>query len=253
MKRVMQNSLVFAWLMGAASAVAAVPQVSYHRSPCAWLLAKNAYHKHPSGTLEAMEIMFSPEPAPHGYFLNLSDIKTALFLGDGIVYQNSSARGTDAQRWAQVNEQIAVISADIDAFNQTVTPNLSTATIDHRQKFPLADDSQDLVVMRRGLCKCHGEECCGGFEPQSEAAWNFFSEVVRVLNKNNPHAVAYLHGSTFLSYEEHVNWAAMLDFLRLRHTDLNFAFYSTEPIISDPHAHEFNHKPEFLKIWFAQP
>ena len=87
-----------------------------------------------------------------------------------------------------------VIKGDYDLREAKRLGNLISAHIDNRVRLPLGDSSVDLVVMRRGLCLCHGATMCGGLSPTVPSMRRFMKDVYRVLDKANPNAVAYLHG-----------------------------------------------------------
>ena len=57
--------------------------------------------------------------------------------------------------------------------------------------------------MRQGLCTCR-QSCksCGGFDlSNSNQIYDFFKEIIRVLDNSNPNAKAYLHGGRFKDYD----------------------------------------------------
>jgi hypothetical protein len=71
--------------------------------------------------------------------------------------------------------------------------------IDNSKPFNLSDNSQDIITMGRGLCYCRTPESshpssCGGVIGTLEGMTRFLMENARVLNKENPHAIALLHG-----------------------------------------------------------
>jgi hypothetical protein len=114
-----------------------------------------------------------------------------VFLSDGL-----------PETWKPLAEPIAemfpdklVIKGDYEIVGEHRAGNLVAMHIDNTLKLPLPSHSADLVVMRRGLCLCHGTAMCGGLRVKTPALRRFFREVYRVLDRNNPDAVAYLHGA----------------------------------------------------------
>jgi hypothetical protein len=66
--------------------------------------------------------------------------------------------------------------------------------IDNTVELPFSDDTFDAVVMRRGLCACRDGKVCGGIPLELPAATSFLRSVARVLNTQNPEAIAVLQG-----------------------------------------------------------
>ncbi len=81
--------------------------------------------------------------------------------------------------------------------------HISTLVLDNLKPFSFEDSSFDYVSMSRGMCHCMTSlTSCGGLlldgKPDSqEKVKGFFREIIRVLNKENPLAFAYLHGEQF--------------------------------------------------------
>ncbi|OFZ18949.1 MAG: hypothetical protein A2X94_13450 [Bdellovibrionales bacterium GWB1_55_8] len=116
---------------------------------------------------------------------------TVLFLSDS---SQTTVNGLSlGSAIAEAYPEKSVVRTDF-AFADEITGNLSTRYMDNTKPFPFPDNSFDVIVMRRGLCICHGSRVCGGFLPISEESRQFFSEVTRVLNKKNPRAKAVLEG-----------------------------------------------------------
>ena len=82
--------------------------------------------------------------------------------------------------------------------------------IDNTQPFPFESNQFDTVVMRRGLCICDPQKkhvTCAGFCATDKAtAQQFFLEVSRVLDKNNPESRAILHGEAGVTPEVIEEW-----------------------------------------------
>jgi hypothetical protein len=117
--------------------------------------------------------------------------RRVVFLSDG-----------DPRYWESLAEPIfkmfpdkQVIKGDYEISGEHRQGNFTAMHIDNRGKLPLLSGSADLVVMRRGLCLCHGTATCGGLHVKVPELRRFFEEVYRVLDRSNAKAVAYLHGS----------------------------------------------------------
>lgn len=127
--------------------------------------------------------------------LNLSlyrPANTVLFLSDGL----------NADKWVSLGKKISdafpektVVSGDFNYRGPAKVKNLNLIAVDNTESFPFDSDYFDVVVLRRGLCVCNHNRCCGGFAPLSVDAKSFFREAVRVMNKKNPSARVVLHGS----------------------------------------------------------
>jgi len=91
-------------------------------------------------------------------------------------------------------------------------------TYDNSTTFPFRDNLFDAVVMNRGLCECRPDtsySTCGGIPLSHSDAKSFLREVIRVLNKNNPKATAFLLGSVAHTLREEVFWNTVgLDVMR---------------------------------------
>jgi hypothetical protein len=73
--------------------------------------------------------------------------------------------------------------------------------IDNTRPLKLRDNSQDVVLMKKGLCFCEDpvarKRSCGGIPNSIEGMTAFLMENARVLNKENPYAIAILHGGVY--------------------------------------------------------
>jgi hypothetical protein len=140
------------------------------------------------------------------------DAKSILFLADG-----SEARATDrlGPLLAREFPGKTVVSADVDVGENRLIRNWGHVKIDHLAMFPVKDNSFDRVILRQGLCQCHSNTCCAGFNPQGPQAKKFFQEVVRVLDKNNPGAFAVLHGMHNVGGSDVQVWKSMLNEISL--------------------------------------
>jgi hypothetical protein len=104
-----------------------------------------------------------------------------------------------------------VLSADVDVGENLLIRNWGNLKIDHLKVFPVKDNSFDRIILRKGLCQCHSASCCAGFHPLGPEARQFFSEVVRVLDKGNPESFAVLHGEKNVGGVDVATWRKMLD------------------------------------------
>lgn len=137
-----------------------------------------------------------------GFHLEIDDIDyyagytNVLRLGDGANgHQQALAL---AKHYPNQN----ILSADYRFSGMEVDPtypNLLKLNVDHTKAFPIPDKSQDLIVMKRGLCACHDVcETCGGLNLGNRSELiGFFMEVIRVLRTSNPDAKAVLQGGVF--------------------------------------------------------
>lgn len=111
--------------------------------------------------------------------------------------------------------------------NTEMKPGIKAVRVDHREEFKFEDNQFDVITMKNGLCCCNGPEAsCAGIGFTQDRALLFFSEVVRVLNKNNPNAVAFLQGSqmafrgTNLDMEEEAKNQLVLQHVLLQLEDI---------------------------------
>lgn len=142
------------------------------------------------------------------------DAKSILLLADG-----SETRATDrlGPLLAREFPDKAVVSADVDVAENQLIRNWGHVKIDHLDVFPVKDNSFDRVILRRGLCQCHSNTCCAGFNPHGPQAKKFFQEVVRVMDKNNPNSFAILHGMHNVGGTDVQAWKSMLDEISIFH------------------------------------
>ena len=145
------------------------------------------------GCASLMAGYVSPGQSLSALDLNLyKDANSALFLSDGL----------SAARWLSLGEEVStmypkkrIVSADFDYRGPAKIGNRELVAVNNTERFPFESNTFDVVVLRRGLCVCHGDKCCGGFNPFTPQSQSFFREAVRVMNKKNPDARIILHGS----------------------------------------------------------
>ncbi|HEX4925878.1 MAG TPA: hypothetical protein VFV50_17430, partial [Bdellovibrionales bacterium] len=117
------------------------------------------------------------------------DSKGVLLLADA---ERGNHMGTAI---AREHPTVPVVSTDLNYAGRRVEGNLTTMRLDNSGKFPFPDNSFTHVVLQKGMCGCTGtHRSCGGIAYTPECLTNFFSEVTRVLDKNNPKSVAILNG-----------------------------------------------------------
>jgi hypothetical protein len=114
-----------------------------------------------------------------------------VFLGDGLPNQWRSL----AELIHQVFPDKLVVKGDFEIPGTFRSGNFVAMHMDHNHRLPIPSGSVDLVLMRRGLCLCHGATLCGGLRPHVPTMRRFFADVYRTLDPSNPNAVAYLQGS----------------------------------------------------------
>jgi|GEM_PF-6515371 len=134
------------------------------------------------------------------------DANTILFLSDGADVIDRLGPAI-----AQEFPKKTVVSAELDIVEDGFLNNWGLIRIDNTRPFPAKDDSFDRVILRRGMCVCHHGRCCAGFKPASPDARNFLRQVVRILNKKDPHALAVLHGMYDVGMGEIWAWSTFLD------------------------------------------
>ncbi len=136
------------------------------------------------------------------------EANSILFLSDGAETRKIDRLGPVL---AKEFPKKTIVSADINIVEDGFVNNWGLVKIDNLKKFPIADDSFDRVILKKGLCLCHGDTCCGGFKPRDEATKQFFGEVARVLNKKDPNAIAVLQGTNNVGMSEILKWNAFMD------------------------------------------
>lgn len=123
-----------------------------------------------------------------------------LFLGDG----SNGYRKT--REFAAAYPDQKFISSDFNYRGMTPDDthnNLVKFQVDHRRALPFEDNSQDMILLKRGLCTCFDQcQTCGGLDlGNNSQVIGFFQEVIRIMNKQNPKARAILHGDYFENEE----------------------------------------------------
>lgn len=109
-----------------------------------------------------------------------------------------------------------------------LSSKLMAVRVDHNEDFQFADNQFDVITMKNGMCCCKGPEVtCAGVGLTQDRAFHFLSEVVRVLNKSNPNAIAFLQGSQMafrgtsgVSMEDEAKNQLMLQHVLLQIEDL---------------------------------
>jgi len=114
-----------------------------------------------------------------------------LFLSDGLKSSNHLSLGKII---SNKYPEKKVVSTDFNYTGPEQIGSLRAVSVDNNRGLPFRDNEFDLVVLRYGLCVCYDQKCCGGFSPQSDEAQQFFFEVARILNRDNPQSLIILHG-----------------------------------------------------------
>jgi uncharacterized protein Usg len=166
---------------------------------------------------------------PQKFHLEIDDVeyyaghKNILRLGDGKEGYES------AKKIAEAYPNQTVLSSDVNFNSMTVDPdhpNLLQVKVDSTSKFPIPDKSQDLIIMKRGLCACHDVcKTCGGLDLTNRAELiGFFLQVIRVMRTSNPDARAILQGGVFQDYP--LAFAAFIDVMKhfKNHPDVEFVY-----------------------------
>ena len=132
--------------------------------------------------------------------------KKILVLSDGATSQDVSI----AEMLYSLFPNKKIYSTDFAIKGTSSYKNFISMFMDNRKDFPFADNSMDTILLRKGLCRCNGTHCCAGFVPNTKESNHFFSEVIRVLDTDNPHSVALLHGSFNLTQDIEQVWKKVL-------------------------------------------
>ena len=125
-----------------------------------------------------------------------------LFLSDGIAdtfgyrseVRNESGAFSLAERISERFPEKEVTQGDFNIEGDQNIGNLRQLFVDNSQPLPFAENSFDLVILRKGMCLCSCRAPCAGFSQKYEGSLNFFKEVIRVMDLSNPNALAILHG-----------------------------------------------------------
>lgn len=187
-----------------------------------------------------------PDLFPHEVrtFYPFTQARSLLFLGDGFDTTQSNAEHSLAEYVGQlVDDQARIYKTDItcpEKLHGQSSGNLIYYRLDHREPFPFESHQFDTIIMRKGLCFCNSvEESCAGLKYGSAQTRQFFSEVVRVLNRNNSRATVFLTGvfrarisQGPLSFEEEQNSISqiqeILSDLESQNQDLIFEMIYTD-------------------------
>jgi hypothetical protein len=122
-------------------------------------------------------------------FSFLKDHKKILILSD-----SDHLGGQLAPKISLAHPHQKIVSGDIMFDGGKKVSTYYETHLDNTKDFPVADNSFDAIVMRRGLCVCHGNQACGGFCSVNDESKDFFERVIKALDKNNNKSVALLHG-----------------------------------------------------------
>jgi hypothetical protein len=125
---------------------------------------------------------------PHAPFEPYQRAKSILFLAEGNVDSGSALAPEVARYFFEKGTPKRVVSGDISNTSEWKDENLELVHIDNRKPLAFADNTFELVVMRRGLCHCPGTNqlqgvCCGGISLTLQELTRFLLESWRVLNK----------------------------------------------------------------------
>jgi len=125
--------------------------------------------------------------------------KRILFLG---ARENTcKLHPTLADRYAAAFEEdgVEIYKTDLLFEDKPPVGNLFERRVDHKEALDFSDNYFDVIIGVRILCQCsekNVQTMCGGFNTSNSDELGFFlKEVVRVLNKKNPLAFAFLHGN----------------------------------------------------------
>ena len=155
------------------------------------------YLKRGSDELQLLKMLLGPEGV-HVVKQLAQKPKRILFLG---ARENTCELDpTLADRYAAAFEQdgVEIYKTDLLFEDKPPVGNLFERRVDHKEAFGFSDNYFDVIIGVRILCPCNEKRVqtmCGGFNVSNSDELGFFlKEVVRVLNKENPLAFAFLHG-----------------------------------------------------------
>ena len=112
------------------------------------------------------------------------EIKTILSLAE-------APESTSALELHEEYPKKVIVKAGLNLINDLIDDYFITKHVDNTQPLPFDDNMMDAIILLGGLCYCFDNKPCGGFDNANE----FFSEIFRVLNKNNNSAFCYLNGA----------------------------------------------------------
>jgi hypothetical protein len=121
--------------------------------------------------------------------------------------------------------QKKVFSTGILFQDTSIKENYTKMNLDNRAPFPFNDNSFDTIIMRKGICVCHGNYACGGFCATNDEAKVFFERVIKVLDKNNPNSLAILHGEAQLNQNFDTEWKKHFEGLEEKYNVQVFFYY----------------------------
>lgn len=180
-------------------------------------------------------------------FYPFTEARFILFLGDGFNSTQTNNEHSLAEYVRDfIDSKACIYKTDItcpDKLHGQSNKNLVYYRLDHQKPFPFESNQFDTIIMRKGLCCCvSAEESCAGLKYGSTETQNFFSEIVRVLNKQNPKATVFLTGQFRsrisqgpISFEEEQKHEStlqeILSQLEIENPDLLFEmFYTDAPV-----------------------
>jgi len=196
-ERSLRKQMLLIFLVASLSATA-LPR---NKKKCAALITLTA----PSSTTSVRKI--SPTPYdiinPHGSNFDAyrgRHIRNILFLSDGPRPRSL------AESVANEFPRKRIVKSDVQILQTATSNNLTLVHVNNRLKFPFEENSFDMIVMRRGLCLCGGNETCGGIKLNRVDQKRFLFEVARVLNKNNPFSSAFLLNDNAGAFQDISGW-----------------------------------------------
>jgi len=166
-----------------------------------------------------IESIFYPSKRSPVSYPSFIHAKRILVLGDGFsIKWNSNAEVFQSYLQSYLGSLPEIYKTDLECppdLDGSSQRNLHYKRVDHRQVFPFEDGMFDVISMSYGLCLCQCSQnfqkeqslitpglksgvremtSCGGIDFNTGSFFFFLSEVARVLNSRQPHAVAFLHG-----------------------------------------------------------
>lgn len=177
-----------------------------------------------------------------------------LFLSDGIadkfgfpstpLYEPGAF--TLAERIAARFPVKEITQGDFNIKGDTSVGNLRQMFIDNSVALPFSGNVFDLIVLRKGLCRCACYRPCAGFSDKYASSKAFFQEIIRVLDTSNPDALAILHGQEYTSNKVVARWKRIAEELQAEFP-VEFIFVHSRPEWGfEPDNHKIDAFPKWI-------
>ncbi len=172
------------FLPGGTPAHAVIKSEGYH-----------TYYSSDESEFSRLNYIVDPKEPFSSDFHPFREISKILFLGDG--FEKKSVSLAELVQ-PLISENTTIYRTDITCPYDEDLGKIVNRYVDHQGSLPFSDNEFGTIVLRQGLCHCYClKTSCAGIENNPKSMSHFLSEVSRVLDKKNPHSIAYLHGAYF--------------------------------------------------------